>query len=147
MEVVLLKRFRKLGYANDIVKVADGYGRNYLIPNKIAVYATEGAKKTAKENIKQGQKKLEKERDEYIKLAEKLKGENVVIPAKVNSSNKLFAKITPSVIEKKIVEVLGGKEISGVIIQNKILGLGTAHVKVKLYKDVVVDIDVEVQKA
>lgn len=146
MRVVLLRRFKKLGYQNDIIDVADGYARNYLIPNRIAIYASDSAIKSAKENIKQSEKKLEKERNEYLKLAEKLKNEKVVIKVKVNSSNKLFARVTDSVVENAIVKLLDGREIAGVSISNKIVGLGTYRVRVKLYKDVVADINVEIEK-
>lgn len=147
MRVVLLRRFKRLGYPNDIIEVADGYARNYLFPNGIAIYASEGAIKSAKENIKQSENKLKKERDEYLKLADDLKGKTVVIKVKVNSANKLFARVTDSVVENAVVKLLDGREIAGVTISNKILQLGTYHARVKLYKDVVADINVEIEKA
>ena len=60
MEVILKQDIENLGFADDIVKVKPGYGRNYLIPNRLAVYATDSEKKVLAENLKQKEQKIKK---------------------------------------------------------------------------------------
>jgi large subunit ribosomal protein L9 len=73
MEIILKEDVINLGYKGDIVKVKDGYGRNFLIPTKKAVLATESAKKMLAEDLKQRAHKLERIKNEAIELAEKVK--------------------------------------------------------------------------
>ena len=72
MEVILKQDMQGLGYKNDLVKVKDGYGRNYLIPNGIALLATESNKRMLAENTKQAAHKAEKIKTAAIDLAAKL---------------------------------------------------------------------------
>ena len=60
MEIILIQDVANLGYKNDIVKVRDGYGRNYLLPNKLAIIANESNRKQLAENLKQQAHKLAK---------------------------------------------------------------------------------------
>ena len=73
MEVILKEDVNNLGYKGDIVKVKDGYARNYLIPTKKAVIATDSAKKMLEEEKKQRAHKLERIKNEALELAERLK--------------------------------------------------------------------------
>ena len=72
MEVILIQDVANLGYKNDIVKVRDGYGRNYLLPNKMAIIANESNRKQLAENLKQQAHKLAKLLADAQALAEKL---------------------------------------------------------------------------
>ena len=72
MEIILVQDVANLGYKNDIVKVKDGYGRNYLIPNKLAIIANESNKKQLAENLKQQAKKIAQALADAQALAEKL---------------------------------------------------------------------------
>ena len=83
MEIILKEDVINLGYKNDIVKVKDGYGRNYLIPQGKAVIATESAKKVLAENERQRAHKLAKIKADAEAQAAKLNGVKVVITAKV----------------------------------------------------------------
>ncbi len=94
MEIILKEDIKSLGYKNDIVKVKDGYGRNYLIPQKLAVLATESNKKVVAENVKQAAHKAEKLKTEAQNLAAKLEGLVVSISTKVGDSGKIFGAIT-----------------------------------------------------
>ena len=73
MEIILKEDVINLGYKGDIVKVKDGYGRNFLIPTKKAVLATASAKKMLAEDLKQRAHKLERLKNEAAELAEKVK--------------------------------------------------------------------------
>ena len=108
MEVILLEDIQGLGYKDDIVKVKNGYGRNYLIPTKRAVIASESARKVLAEKLKQRAHKLEKIKQEAQALADKL----AKVPALVNSlqiADKL--KEAGFDIDRKRIDVKGVKEI------------------------------------
>lgn len=93
MEVILKQDIRNLGEKDDIVIVKPGYGRNYLIPQGIAILATPSEKKKLEENIKQVQFKQEKIKNDALELAEKLDSVKLSIGAKAGESGKVFGKV------------------------------------------------------
>ena len=95
MEIILLEDVTNLGYKGDILKVKDGYGRNYLLPQKKAVLATESAKKRLAEDLKQRAHKLERIKNECLELAEKLKDVKLTVGAKTSSTGKIFGAVGP----------------------------------------------------
>lgn len=94
MEVILKQDVQNLGYADDIVKVKDGYARNYLIPQGFAVPATEPNRKMLAETLKQRAFKAEKIRKEAEFLAGKIEGLTVNIPVKAAETGVLFGSVT-----------------------------------------------------
>ena len=96
MEIILKQDIEKLGYADEIVKVKDGYARNYLIPQGFAIPATESNKKMLAETLKQRAFKAEKIRKEAEFMAGKIEGLTVKILTK--ASEKPFAFIKPSIV-------------------------------------------------
>jgi|SRR6185437_10466822 len=94
MEVILKEDIKNLGYKNDIVKVKPGYGRNYLIPQGLAIIANESNKKVSEENSKQAAHKAEKLKGDAKSLAEKIGSIVLDIPAKVGEKGKIFGAIT-----------------------------------------------------
>ena len=104
MEVILLEDIQGLGYKDDIVKVKNGYGRNYLIPTKRAVIASESARKVLAEKLKQRAHKLEKIKQEAQALADKL----AKVPALVIADKLKEAGFD---IDRKRIDVKGVKEI------------------------------------
>ena len=95
MEIILKEDIAGLGYKNDIVKVKDGYGRNYLIPQGKAVIATESAKKVLAENERQRAHKLAKIKADAEAQAAKLNGVKVTISAKVNEDGLRLLRLWP----------------------------------------------------
>jgi large subunit ribosomal protein L9 len=94
MELILKEDIIGLGYKNDLVKVKDGYGRNYLIPQSLAVLATDSAKKVLAENVKQAAHKAEKLKKDAQAIADGI-GEMVLeIKAKAGESGKIFGAVT-----------------------------------------------------
>ncbi|MHC1775825.1 MAG: 50S ribosomal protein L9 [Lentimicrobium sp.] len=93
MEVILKRDIPSLGYATEIVKVRDGYGRNYLIPQGIAILATEANRKMNAETLKQKAFKEDKIRNEAEALVKKLENITVKIGAKVASTGKIFGSV------------------------------------------------------
>ena len=145
MKVVLLKRFKGLGYSNDIVDVADGYARNYLIPNSIATFASESAIKIAEENIKQGKKKYEEQKQKALNIAEKIKDITLNIKANADENGKLFARVNAKNVLKAVYNQTN-YNIDDVIFEKPIDKLGKSTVKLVLHKDVAVTVNVEVVK-
>jgi hypothetical protein len=97
MEIILKQDVQNLGSKDEIVKVKNGYARNYLIPKGYAITATESAKKVLAENIKQRAHKEAKIKADAELLAKKLEGLKLTIGAKTSSTGKIFsARLTPS---------------------------------------------------
>lgn len=122
MEIILIQDVANLGYKNDIVKVKDGYGRNYLIPNKMAIIANESNRKQLAENMKQQAKKLAQALADAQALAEKLAATTITIAAKANEDGKIFGTVTTAqiaealeaqgmMVDKKIITVEAVKEL------------------------------------
>lgn len=137
MEVILKKDMQPLGFKDEIVSVKNGYGRNYLIPQGIAVLATESAKKMHEETIKQKAKKDAKLKADAEAIAAKIAELTVKVSAKAGETKKIFG----SVNNIQVAEALGN---SGVEVDRKaikILGgnpseLGSYEAEIKLHKDV-----------
>ena len=93
MDVILKRDIPSLGYATDIVKVRDGYARNYLIPQGIAIMATESNRKMNAETLKQKAFKEDKVRNEAEAMVKLLENVTVKIGAKVASTGKIFGSV------------------------------------------------------
>ena len=145
MEIILIQDVERLGSKDDIIRVKDGFARNYLIPQKKAVIATDSAKKILAENIRQRAHKEDRLRKEAQKIAEKLANKNVKIGAKISSSGKIFGSVNTiqvaEAINKKGFEI-DRKQIT--LPEDSIKEVGTYTAKIKLFKDVVVDLEFEV---
>ncbi len=94
MYVILIQDVDNLGYKNDIVKVRDGYGRNYLIPNKLAIIANDSNRKQLAENLKQQARKLAQLKADAEALAQKLETVMLKIEQKANENGKIFGAVT-----------------------------------------------------
>ncbi|TVZ51499.1 50S ribosomal protein L9 [Dokdonia sp. Hel_I_53] len=145
MELILKKDVENLGFADDIVEVKNGYGRNYLIPNGDAVLATVSAKKVLAENLKQRAHKEQKVVDDAQKQADKLNGLEVKITAKTGDGDKLFGSVTngdvAQYLEKEGVSI-DKKYIS--IAGNVVKRLGNYEATVRFHRDVIVTLPFDV---
>ncbi|MEJ8803953.1 50S ribosomal protein L9 [Pontibacter sp. H249] len=94
MEVILKDDVKGLGYKNDTVTVKPGYGRNYLIPQGLAVIASSSNKKVVAENIRQAAHKAEKIQGDAQELANNIGDLTLEIPAKVGETGKIFGSVT-----------------------------------------------------
>lgn len=145
MEIILKKDVENLGFADDIVTVKNGYGRNYLIPQGLAVLATSSAKKVLAENLKQRAFKEEKLVNDANEIANALKELEIKITAKTADGTKLFGSVNNAnvaealaaaghEIDKKFINVVGGN----------IKRLGKYNTSVRLHRTVVVDLPIEI---
>lgn len=145
MEIILLQDIQNLGSKDDIVKVKDGYGRNYLIPQKMAIVANESTKKVLAENIRQRAHKEAKLKEAALALAAQLEGKAVVIGAKTSSSGKIFGSVNTIQLAEAINKLgfeIDRKQIR--IAEDSIKEVGQYTAKIKLHKEVVVDFNFEV---
>src|SRR6266699_3196034 len=144
MEVILREHVDNLGRGGEVVKVADGYARNYLLPRKLALLATEGSRK----QIERERTKLDaKEADEkkvVEAIGERLAGVEVVIARKVGETDALYGSVTAA----DIVEALAAK---GFDIDKRKLQLpeplkkiGEVKVPIKLHREVTIPVTVRV---
>ena len=139
MELILKEDVINLGYKYDIVKVKDGYGRNYLIPTGKAVIATPSAKKVLAENLRQRAHKLAQIKADAEELAKKLEVVSLTIATKVSATGTIFG----SVGAIQIAEELGklGFEIDRKIISvDAVKEVGNYNATVRLHKEVAVKI-------
>ena len=104
MEIILKQDLQGLGSKDDIVTVKDGYGRNYLIPQQMAIVATESAKKVLAENIRQRAHKEAKLKEEALKVAETLAAIKVSIGAKTSTTGKIFGSVNNIQLAESIAE-------------------------------------------
>ncbi len=104
MKILLMKDVFKLGRAGDIKKVADGYGRNYLLPQGLAVLATPGALKQADRIRAKAAERREALNSELSGLAEKIQGMRLLFPAKAGETDKLYGSITPQQVADAATE-------------------------------------------
>ena len=106
MRVILQEDDVKLGNKGDVVEVANGYARNYLIPQGLVVAATSGALKHNTFTRKSQQKKLEREQHKMQEIADKISETEIVIKTEVGENEKLFGSITNTQIVTAIKEAL-----------------------------------------
>jgi len=144
MQVILLEDVINLGYKDDVVTVKNGYGRNYLIPGKKAVIASESAKKVLSENLRQRAHKLEKIKANAQALANKLEGISLTIGAKTSSSGTIFGSVTNIQLADELAKK--GFEVDRKLISVKeaIKEVGNYKALIKLHKDISVEIPFEV---
>ena len=147
MEIILKQDITGLGYKNDLVAVKDGYARNYLIPKGMAAIATSSARKVLAEVKKQQAYKEEKIRKEAEEIVKVLEGAQLTIGVKASTKGKIFGSVNNIMIvdaikEQKKVEIDRKKiEINGEAIKE----VGTYKATVKLHKDIVVELTLDVK--
>jgi large subunit ribosomal protein L9 len=145
MELILKQDVEKVGFKDDLVTVKNGYGRNFLIPQGLAVIATVSAKKVLAETLKQRAFKEEKEIKDATKIADVIKALEIKITAKTGDKDKLFGSVNNinvaealekagHSIDKKYIKVEGGN----------VKRLGKYNAAVRLHRAVIVDLQFDV---
>ncbi len=144
MEVILIKDVPKLGRAGDIVKVKDGYARNYLIPKGLAILANQKTIKALENQRKIILAKAERERKKLESLAEKLEGTILTVYRKTIEEDRIFGSVSSvdivNMLKEKGIEI----EKNQVVLNEPIKKLGIFEVPIKLSSDKIVNIKVEV---
>jgi large subunit ribosomal protein L9 len=134
MKVLLLKDVYKLGRAGDVKRVADGYGRNYLLPQGLAVLATEGALKQVEHIRNRASASRTVLNKELSGVAERISSLTLAFPMKAGETGKLYGSITPQMIAEAITAKAGTevdrRQVDVQPIRN--LGQHTAHVRLTI---------------
>jgi len=134
-----------LGYANDVVKVREGYARNFLLPRGLATVATDSARKQLNETLKQRAHKLAKIKDEAEKMASGLGDKTLRIGAKVGENGRIFGSVNTIMIADALKAI--GFEVDRKSIKLKgeaIKSIGKYEAEVTFHRDVIRTIPFEV---
>jgi large subunit ribosomal protein L9 len=146
MEVILREDIEKLGARGQVVKVASGYARNFLLPKRMAVAATEANKKIVEQERQAHLRKEAKAQGEAQELAKIMTGATVRIAQKAGENDQLFGSVT----SKDIAEALTAQNYNidrrKIQLDEPIRQLGEYKVAVRLHKDVTAEITVVVAK-
>jgi large subunit ribosomal protein L9 len=145
MQVLLIKDVDNLGYAGDVKKVANGFGRNYLLPQQMAVLATPGAIKQAETIRKAAEKQRAQEMEDAKAIANQIAGLNLLFERRAGETGKLYGSVTPAVIadaiEAKTQIAIDKRKVA---LPEPIRALGKQEVIIKLMIDLNTTINVEV---
>jgi large subunit ribosomal protein L9 len=145
MKVILADDVDSLGQKGDIVAVADGYARNFLIPKGKAMLATKGALRQAQMMQRARQEREEKRKAEAASKVAVLASSPVYISARAGEGGRLFGSVTKSDVARGILEQLGEPvDRHDVVLDDPIRVLGTHQVEVKLHEEVNALVNVEV---
>jgi large subunit ribosomal protein L9 len=146
MEVILREDIDNLGNRGDVVKVAPGYARNFLLPKRLAVAATESNKKIVEQERQAHLRKEAKLKSEAEDLSKLLTGVSVTITQKAGENDQLFGSVTA----KDVTDALAAKNFTidrrRVQLDEPIKQLGEYKVPVRLHKDVIAEVTVVVVK-
>ena len=136
MQLILLENVPSLGKAGDLVKVSDGYGRNYLIPQKKALLATEKSLKVIEHQKRQVQQRMDKTKKDAEKMAQKIEKLSCTFAKTVGESGKVFGSVTSMDIENYLKE--NGMEVDRkkISLEEPIKNLGMFTVPIKLHPEV-----------
>ena len=136
MKVILRDKVKTLGNVGEVVNVSEGYARNFLIPNELAILADASNKKQIADYEKMLAKKVEEQKSEAKKLAASLKGYTLTLEKKVGGNGRIFGTVTSSEISKALEANDLAVEKRLLAIDTPIKTLGEYQIVAKLFKDV-----------
>jgi large subunit ribosomal protein L9 len=146
MKVLLIKDVYKLGRAGDIKKVADGYGRNFLLPQGFAVLATEGAIKQVEKIKSQAEIRRNAQNEELKGIADQIKEQTLIFPAKAGETGKLYGSITTQDIATALSEKIRFEVKRQQVDTQPIRTLGEFTARVRLTMDLVPEVKIIVHR-
>ncbi len=144
MEVILREHVDNLGRRGEVVKVADGYARNYLLPRKLALLATEGNKKQIeREKVKFDAKEAEEQKVAQA-MAQRIANVDVEIARKVGETDALYGSVTSSDVAEALAKKGFELDRRKLVLQEPIKKLGEFSIPVKLHREVTAQIKLRV---
>ncbi len=146
MKIILLSDIENLGESGDVIAVKPGYARNKLIPQGLALRASNRNIAVANENKRVATSKLERENQALNVLAKKLSKVEITIEVKVGDEEKMFGSITNKDIHKELIDKGFEIEKNQISIEEPIKALGIYHISVKISKDITSDVKLYVIK-
>ena len=146
MEVILKEDVPKLGHRGEVVKVAEGYGRNYLLPHKLAIEAT-AANRAVIEQMKQSAiRKSAVEKADSEALAKQLEGTALSFQRKAGEKDHLFGSVTSSDIAEALEQKSFNIDRRKIQLNDPLKALGDFDVPIKLHRDVTATVKVTIAK-
>lgn len=145
MKVILTEKVKTLGNVGEIVNVSEGYARNFLIPQNVAVLADDKNKAILENEQKRLATKIAGEKKAAEEVAGKIKGQTITFTKKVGGNGKIFGTVTNAEIAAEFAKTGVEVEKRVFVVTNPIKTLGSFEVKAKLFKDVEVDFNVKVE--
>jgi large subunit ribosomal protein L9 len=146
MEVILREDIERLGNRGQVVKVANGYARNFLLPKRLAVAATDANRKIVEQERQAHLRREAKQKGEAEDLSKLMSGVIVTIAQKAGENDQLFGSVT----SKDVADALAAKNFTidrrKVLLDEPIKQLGEFKVPVRLHKDVTAEVTVQVVK-
>ncbi len=146
MEIILKQDVNRLGKAGTVVKVNDGFARNFLLPNNLAVPMTRANLKKIEEEKQRGILRSEKTKKEAESLRDKLAGLSVTIAVLTNEEDKLFGSITSQDIAQALKEENFDIDKNSIIMDEPIKSLGIYEISVRLHPEVPAKIKIWIVK-
>ena len=145
MEVILKEDVNNLGHRGDVVKVADGYGRNYLLPGKLAIEATANNKAVIEQMKSSAVRRSAKEKAEAEALVIQLNSVALVFERKVGENDHLFGSVTSADIAHQLEQKGFNIDRRKVQLEEPLKQVGEFHVPIKLHRDVTAHVPVTVK--
>ena len=146
MKIILLSDVENLGESGDVIAVNPGYARNKLIPQGLALRASNRNIAVTNENKRVATAKIERENQALNVLAKKLSKVEITIEVKVGDEEKMFGSITNKDIHKELIDKGFEIEKNQISIEEPIKALGIYHINVKISKDITSDVKLYVIK-
>jgi large subunit ribosomal protein L9 len=144
MKVILIEELRGLGSRGDVVNVKEGYARNYLLPKNLAREATPGNLKSVEQERKKWGLLAQKEKDAAQKAAESVKGMKITVQKRVGENGQLFGSVTANEIADALMAKGVEVDKRRIELTHPIKSLGVHDVEVRLHRDVMAQVQVEV---
>jgi len=146
MDVILREDLDNLGTRGQVVKVADGYARNYLLPKRLAVAATQSNKKIVEQERQAALRREATEKNSAEELAKLLRGVTLTTTQKAGEADVLFGSVTAKDIAEMLEKQSYTIDRKKIVLDSPIKSLGEHKVGIKLHRDVVAEVTVIVNK-
>ena len=146
MEVILKEDVAKLGSRGDVVKVAEGYGRNYLLPRKLAIQANKGNKAVIEQMKAASVRRSAKEKGQAEELAKQFDGVSVSFQRRIGENDQLFGSVTSSDIAEALAKKGFDVDRRKIQLHEPLKTIGEFTVPIKLHKDVTAHFKVVIEK-
>jgi large subunit ribosomal protein L9 len=147
MEIILLERVEKLGAIGDVVKVKDGFARNYLLPNKKALRANESNRKLFDASRERIEEENAEKRSDAEKAAKDVDGKSVQLIRQASNTGQLYGSVSARDIAEALEGVGASVAKSQVVLDRPIKAIGVHEVKIALHPEVAVTVKVNVARS
>jgi large subunit ribosomal protein L9 len=146
MEVILKEDVQKLGHRGDVVKVAEGYGRNYLLPRKLAIEANAANRAVIEQMRSAALRRSAREKGEAEELAKQFEGLSVSFTRKAGEKDHLFGSVTSADIAEALEKKGFNVDRRKIVLNEPLKAVGDFTVPIRLHRDVATSVKVTIEK-